>query len=103
MDVHDRKLFIQIIGQVLIADGVLTDTERDYIDRVMDNLGLEGDERSGALKGISMDSPVEERVGGLSAEAKGMLLAEVEKAIGADGETSKSEQQLLDEIRSLVG
>lgn len=103
MDVHDRKLFIQIIGQVLIADGVLTDVERDYIDRVMDSLGLKGDERSGALTGISMDSPVEERIAGLSAEARGMLLAEVDKAVGADGEISKGEQAILDQIRPLVG
>ncbi|MCZ7679662.1 MAG: NAD-dependent epimerase/dehydratase family protein [Sandaracinaceae bacterium] len=36
----DRILYVQILAQMLIADGVLADEERSYLDRIMDSLGM---------------------------------------------------------------
>ncbi len=94
--------FVQIVGQVLIADGILGDAERDHLDRVMDELELSAEERQRALRGIDMDSPVEERVRALSGEARSKLLEAVERAVAADGQTSKGEALLLERIRDLV-
>lgn len=94
---------MQIVGQVLIADGILGDAEREHLDKVMDELKLSEDERKAALKGIDMDSPVEERVAALSEQARGELLEAVEKAAAADGGESKGETLLLERIRALVG
>ncbi len=94
---------MQIVGQVLIADGILGDAEREHLDKVMDELKLSEDERKAALKGIDMDSPVEERVAALSEQARGELLDAVEKAAAADGGESKGETLLLERIRALVG
>lgn len=94
--------FVQIVGQVLIADGVLGDPEREHLERVMDELELSAEERKAALRGIDMDSPVEERVQALSAEARGQLLSAVERAIAADGERSKGEELLFERIKALV-
>ncbi len=94
---------MQIVGQVLIADGILGDAEREHLDKVMDELKLSEDERKAALKGIDMDSPVEERVAALSEQARGELLDAVEKAAAADGAESKGETLLLERIRALVG
>lgn len=102
MDVNDRTTFVQIVGQVLIADGVLGDDERAHLDRVMDELGLEGDDRRAALSGIDLDSDVKARVASLSAEARDQLVAAVERAAAADGESSKVEAAFVDEIRQLV-
>ena len=103
MSPEDRTRFVQIVGQVLIADGVLGDAEREHLDKVMDELNLTEDQRKLALKGIDMDSPVEERVAALSTEARGKLLEAVQKAVAADGAESKSETLLLERIRALVG
>lgn len=103
MSPEDRTRFVQIVGQVLIADGVLGDAEREHLDKVMDELKLSEDQRKQALKGIDMDSPVEERVAALSAEARGKLLDAVEKAVAAEPTDSKSEALLLERIRALVG
>ena len=45
MDPKDRILYVQILAQMLIADGVLADEERAHLDRVMDSLGMPDDER----------------------------------------------------------
>lgn len=84
MNPNDRKLIVQIVGQVLISDGVLTDPEREYLDALMDRLRLDPSERSEALGGISVDSPIEERVGSLSAEAKKTAVDEAIRAVGID-------------------
>lgn len=103
MESKDRTLYVQILAQMLIADGVLADEERSYLDRIMDSLGMPPDERKHALANVSIDSPVEERVAALGAEAKKGLLAEVEKALYLDGELSKSEAYFLDRVKKLVG
>ena len=103
MTPEDQKRFVQIVGQVLISDGILGDAERAHLDRVMDELGLEGDSRREALRGIDVDSPVEERVRALSADARGRLLSAVERAAAVDGESHKAETQLVDQLRKLLG
>lgn len=103
MNRTDRKLFVQIVGQMLITDGVLADAERSYLDRLMESLGMDPTEQKDALREISLDSPLEERVSALSGEARDSLLAEAEKAMAIDGRASNSEQALLERIRALVG
>lgn len=104
MDPKDRKLYVQILAQMLIADGVLADEERAHLDRVMDSLGMPDGERSDALREVSIDSPVEDRVNALGDQAKKSLLTEVEKALGVHGhEMSNSEKYFLDRVRKLVG
>jgi hypothetical protein len=102
MTPDDQKRFVQIVGQVLISDGILGDAERDHLERVMDELGLEGAARKEALRGIDVDSPVEERVAALSDEARAKLLAAVERAAAVDDEAQKAETQLVDQLRKLL-
>ncbi len=103
MDPKDRTLYVQILAQMLIADGVLADEERSYLDRIMDSLGMPPDERKNALANVSIDSPVEERVRALSEAARKSLLAEVEKALNLDGQLTKSEAYVLERVKNLVG
>jgi hypothetical protein len=103
MDASDRLLYVQILAQMLIADGVLADEERAHLDTVMDGLEMPPEERQEALKGVSIDSPVEERVAALSDGVKQDLLSEVERALTLDGELTKSEAYFLERVRKLVG
>ncbi|MCC6875021.1 MAG: hypothetical protein IT378_12005 [Sandaracinaceae bacterium] len=103
MTPNERVLYVQIVAQMLIADGVLADEERAHLDKVMDSLGMITSERHQALAGVSIDSPVEERVAQLSDETKKTLLAEVEKALHIDGALTNSEAYFLERIRKLVG
>jgi uncharacterized tellurite resistance protein B-like protein len=103
MQAAERKLYVQILGQMLIADGVLADPERAYLDGVMDGLAMSPEERKSALSGISLDSPVEERVGGLSPAAKTQLRTELERALKADGEVRRPESVLFDRVLAALG
>jgi uncharacterized tellurite resistance protein B-like protein len=103
MQPAERKLYVQIIGQMLIADGALSDAERTYLDGVIESLGMSADERKAALSGISLDSPVEERVAGLGPEAKAALRDELGRAMAADGEEQRSETALLERVRAALG
>jgi len=102
MDPQDRILYVQILAQMLIADGSLADEERSYLDRIMESLGMPKEEQREALGGVSIDSPVEERVRALSDAAKSTLLAEVEKALNVDGELTRSEAYFLDRVKGLL-
>ena len=102
MSPEDRRRFVQIVGQVLIADGALGDDEREYLDRVMDELELSPEERKAALSGIDLDSPVEERVRALSPEARPKLVETIEKAAAIDGSSHRAESELIATIRELV-
>lgn len=102
MEPTERILYVQILAQMSIADGVLEDEERSYLDRIMDSLGMEASERRAALGGVSIDSPVEERVEQLGPEARATLLREVEKALGAEGEVSRAEAYFLERVKSLL-
>ena len=102
MQPSERKLYIQILGQVLIADGALSDAERGYLDGVMNSLGMSAEERKAAFAGISLDSPIEERVAALGAEARALLGPELERAVSADGEKRGSESALLERVRAAL-
>lgn len=102
MDADEKKLFVKILGQILIADGALSDAERDYLDRVLDSLGLEGDERKQALMGIDVDSPVEERVAALAPETRARLLDEARKALEADAQINPGEARIVDRIQAVL-
>lgn len=102
MDANDRVLYVQILAQMLIADGILADEERAHLDTVAEGLGMPESEKQEALKGVSIDSPVEERVQALSEEARSNLLAEVKKALEVDGELSNSEKYFLERVEKLV-
>ncbi|UJR83519.1 hypothetical protein [Sandaracinus amylolyticus] len=96
MQPNERKLYVQILGQVLIADGALSDAERTYLDGVMDALQMSADERKAAFAGISVDSPIEERVAGLGAVARDRLRGDLARA-AADGETA-----ILERVRAAL-
>jgi hypothetical protein len=97
MNANDHKLIVQIVGQVLISDGVLTDPERDHLESLMDRLKMDPSERSEALGGISVDSPIEERVHALSSDAKPRAVEEAERALGVGGD---GDHPLVARVRS---
>lgn len=102
MDGPDRLLYVQILAQMLIADGVLGDDERAHLDAVMDGLGMPAAERDQALRDVSIDSPVEERVAALDDAVKQNLLDEVHRALTVDRELTNSEVYFLERVQKLL-
>ena len=103
MEPKDRILFIQILAQLMIIDGVLNDKEREHLDRVMDELEMPEEERREALARVSVDSPVEERVIQLSPGIGDRLVAAVAQAMYSDSRASDVEKDFLDRVTLLLG
>ena len=95
----DRMTILQILGQVIICDGVFTDEEHDYLAEVASSLGLTPREKTKALSNISVDSPAEARAATLEPAARSRLLSELDKAINADEKVVRVEQQFVERIR----
>jgi hypothetical protein len=102
MEANDRVTLVQLVGQMLISDGVLGDDERMHLDRLMDGLEMPPEERKRAFSGIDVDSPVEERVASLTEPTKARLVEELEKAMHAGGEVAPGEERLLARVRALL-
>ena len=102
MEVADKTLIVQLVGQMLITDGILADAERDHLDKLMERLQMTPEERKAALRSISLDSPLDERARSLSPGARSVALQELETAMGIDGETGPRERALLERVRELL-
>lgn len=102
MNEDERCAYVQIVGQVLIADGILADAEREYLDRVMDQLEMNEDERKKALGGIDLDSPVEDRVKVLSPESKTRLIEVVREASAVEGGAVGAKPMVVQKIEELL-
>jgi hypothetical protein len=102
MSPEDKKRIVQIVGQALIADGVLADAERAHLEGVMEGLGMSDAERKEAFRGISVDSPVEERVAELSAEGRARLRAEVDAVASTSGDSGRAEREIVAHLRGLL-
>jgi len=102
MDATERVTIAQVIGQMLIVDGALSDEERAHFEGVMNRLGMNDAEKKQAMGGIDVDSPVEERVSILPADTRSKLLVELEAAMNASGEVVPGERILLDRVKALL-
>lgn len=67
----------------------------------MSELKMSAEAQKEALKGVDLDSPVEERIATLSADAKSQLVGAVEQAAATD-ESEEQENILVDRIRTLL-
>ncbi len=102
MEANDRLTLVQLVGQMLISDGILGDDEREHLDRLMDTLEMSPEERKRAFSGIDVDSPVEERVASLTEPTRARLVEELEKAMRAGAEVNPGEERLLSRVRALL-
>ena len=79
-----------LVSKVLVADGMMTENERNFLDRLMKRLDLDDGERRRVLdlEGWDEAEPV---VAGLSTEEKQELVTSLVDASSADGRLSPLE------------
>ena len=99
MDLREKKLFSQVVAQLLIIDGELTDTEYDFLQRVMDDLGLTELDRKDVTAGVNIDSSVQERVAQLSEADRADLIFDLKTAAGVDDRVSAVEERMIALVR----
>ena len=100
MDLKVAKCLL--VSKVLVADGIVTENERTFLDRTMRTLGLSDDERRGVLdlEGWNEAEPV---VAKLTADEKQEIVSMLIDASSADGNLGPLELQAVKKITAALG
>lgn len=91
-----------LIAKVLVADGIMTVTEKDFLRRAMDALDLTEAERAKVhdLEGWDEAEPL---VAALPADAKRAVVDKVVAAALVDGQLSPHEMDAVKKITAALG
>jgi uncharacterized tellurite resistance protein B-like protein len=99
---HQARAYCEIVAQLVIADGQVTDEERELLLRLMDRFGFDDDDRAAVFNSVDYGAPIADRLAVLDDDMRRALLVELQAAAEADGEIGPAEAQILDEVRSAI-
>lgn len=91
-----------LVSKVLVADGIVTDAEREFLSRYMERLGLTPEERAQVveLEGWEEADVVAQ---GMTQAEKQAVLDEASEAALVDGTLSPLELNAVKQLASLLG
>jgi len=102
MPISEKKLYAQLVAQLLLIDGAVTDAERSFLTALMTRIGLSEASQLEVINGVNVDDEVETRVRQLSRDARISLLMELEEAAKVDEVVLASERDLIARARSAL-
>lgn len=91
-----------LVSKVLVADGMMTENERVFLDKMMRGLGLDDAQRKSVLDLEGWDR-AEGVIAKLSADEKREFLALLVDASSADGRLSPLEMAAVKNITTALG
>jgi uncharacterized tellurite resistance protein B-like protein len=91
-----------LVSKVLVADGMVTDDERAFLDGVMTKLGLDPDERRGVIELEGWDD-AEAVVAALSIDERLALIEMLVDAASSDGHLSPNELATIKQVEAALG
>lgn len=91
-----------LVAKVLLADGIMTDDERSFLEAAMEKHGLSDAERSEVLA-LGRAEEAARVVASASIEEKEALVAELVDAASADGKLAAREAALVQRISAALG
>jgi uncharacterized tellurite resistance protein B-like protein len=91
-----------LVAKVLVADGIMTDDERSFLDSVMATAGLDADERRRVTELDGWDE-AERLVLALPLEARRALVEQLVDAAAADGHLSAHELATIKQLSAQLG
>lgn len=91
-----------LVSKVLVADGMMGDDEKQFLDEVMDKLGLSADEKIGVIDLEGWDE-AEAVIAGLANDAKLELVELLVDAASADGHLSPKELAQIKAVEQALG
>jgi uncharacterized tellurite resistance protein B-like protein len=83
-----------LVAKVLVADGMMQDEERSFLDTVMNSLGLTTDERKSVVELEGLDT-AHKFVLGLPQEERQQILEMLVDAASIDGKLSQYEMGVV--------
>jgi uncharacterized tellurite resistance protein B-like protein len=91
-----------LVSKVLVADGVMTDDERSFLDSIMRALALDDDERRRVIELDGWDE-AEPLVRALSLDERRAVIEQLVDAASADGRLSPHELATIQRVASELG
>jgi tellurite resistance protein len=103
MKIDDKVQICKIVVQAIIADATITDSEHDFLSKLMDRYEIAADQRKEILSQNIGADPAEAIALLKSDESRNDLMVELALAVAVDGEISSSERKLLGRIAQVLG
>jgi uncharacterized tellurite resistance protein B-like protein len=91
-----------LVSKVLVADGMMTDDERRFLETMMTALALDPEERRRVIDLEGWDE-AEPLVRGLSLEERQQLIEQLVDAASADGRLSANELATIKRVATALG
>ena len=91
-----------LISKVLVADGMMAESERAYLEAIMTRLGLDADERHAVIELEGWDA-AEGIVAGLSVEERLDIIELLVDAAASDGHLSPHELATIQRVEQALG
>jgi uncharacterized tellurite resistance protein B-like protein len=91
-----------LVSKVLVADGVMTDDERSFLESIMRALALDDDERRRVIELDGWDE-AEPLVRALSLDERRAVIEQLVDAASADGRLSPHELATIQRVASELG
>ncbi|HEY5934944.1 MAG TPA: TerB family tellurite resistance protein [Kofleriaceae bacterium] len=91
-----------VVSSVLVADGMMTDDERAFLDELIAELGLSADERRSVieLEGVDEANALVTR---LPADERRAIVEQLVDAASADGKLSPHELAAIKKVSDALG
>jgi hypothetical protein len=102
MELADKKRYCQIIGRILLIDAEITDTEHDFLEQLMDRLGLSEGEKESIVDGLDADEPIADSLAAMAPAARSGLMDDARAAANADGMLGPRELALIAELEAAL-
>lgn len=102
MNIVNKVKICKLVAQAILADGQITDAEREFLAKLMQSYGLSAAQQKEVMaRNIDEDPKV---IADLivDVEAKSELLVELAMAVTVDGEISPSEMALLTRVAESI-
>jgi uncharacterized tellurite resistance protein B-like protein len=91
-----------LVAKVLVADGMMQDEERAFLETVMTSLGLTADERKAVIELDGLDE-AHEHVLALPKEERQQILELLVDAASVDGKLSQHEMGAVNRLTKALG
>jgi uncharacterized tellurite resistance protein B-like protein len=91
-----------LVAKVLVADGMMQDEERAFLETVMNSLGLTAEERKGVIELDGLDK-AHEHVLALPQVERQQILEMLVDAASVDGKLSQYEMSVVKRLTKALG
>lgn len=98
----DRVAYCHLIAKILAADGIMESTEREFLERTMESMGLTEEERDRVVHFEDAEGAEEAMRQRPEAERRKLVDELVEAAL-VDGKLSPHETELVKKITAALG